>query len=134
MSPAPVWLIASFTIVCVLLIISKVLSRCTDTTSDIALALFTVLEALNRVIMIALIWNSDQIGCLSVIGMNFFVTCLLGLYFQQLVMEPIIKNAVNHVPKASRLFDATLVLAQTAGSNVVRLITSNFMNAGALNN
>lgn len=82
MSPAPVWLIASVAIVAVLLIISKILSRCTDKTSDIALALLTVVEALNRIIMIALIWSSDQIGCLSVIGMNLFVTSILGLYFQ----------------------------------------------------
>jgi len=95
---APLWLIISIGLTLILLIASKVRSGRKDNSSDIALALLTQLEALNRIILVVGVWSSDLVGCLTVLGMNLLINSFLGLYFFGLVMEPIIKNATNHTP------------------------------------
>jgi hypothetical protein len=124
-----------FMVVSLILIISavglsSVKTKKKDDSLGIIIALITQVEALNRVIIVILLWTSQHLFIFCIIGMNLMSNVTLGIYFTSVVTDAICKQ-IKSIPKDSKLFRATVIMSQITGTNTMRLIYSNFLGLKA---
>lgn len=99
--------------------------------SDVALVALTIVEFLNRVLLLANLWVSTKSFSFCVTGVDILANSLLAIYFVTLVIEPIAKQ-IQAPESNSPSFRAVVALSQITGVNTVRLLTSRFMGIEAL--
>lgn len=97
------------------------------------IALFSQIEYVNRVIIVILLWRSEQLFIYCIAGLGVTSNLFLGIYFTSVVTDSI-ANHIKSIPKDSKLFKATVVLSQISGTNTMRLISSNFLGLKAFSN
>ena len=87
------FLLCSIVVVAVTLVLDKIIAGSRgDGTSDVALVALTIVEFLNRVLLLANLWVSTKSFSFCVTGVDILANSLLAIYFVTLVIEPIAKQ------------------------------------------